>query len=706
MKQILLSVCCALLALGTYAQAKKSTGPTVNAFSEDTHVLHTTSRAAGGGTGTIANQVDTIWYEDFGSGIPAGWTLSGTGSTDCPWVYSTDGSWGFFNGNNGTSGGDAISSTTAANGFMINDPDSANNAMNGQPSGTTYEYLSSYITTSAISTVGYPAVRLEFEQLFRYNNDPDLEVGVSTDGVQFTFFDVKGDVAANDQSPNPQFYSIDISAIAGNSPTVYLRFGWNARVYYWMIDDIRLVTPPDYDLAIDHVFYNGYTDSTQTRYYTAIPNRQAQADTLLMGAEVKNMGTGVSTNLTLNASVSKDGNMIWQSNSTPISLAANNTDSINLVSEFYPIDGIGDYSIRLATASDSSDYDSTNSIVTTNFLVTENEYRRDNDNSNQGNWFDAGSWEMLVSFEIFETDTAVAISCYFPDLSNGYGIDAGDPLSYFLYNGNNLSTPVASNEFYNVQAGQEDGWITLPLPATKLEPGTYYAGFSIFQDEVAIGTHSALNDDVPPFTVLSRIDGGTAADWGYRTDLLPFVRLITRDPQACVAVTIDIDGTVVDDEFKGSITTNVTGGTSPYSYQWTGPNSFTSSTQDLSNLNTKGVYTLVVTDADGCVSDPEDFIVAGVVSATNISNSDVQLKVFPNPAQESIKLTLAGASQAAELSYSIFDLSAKEMLSGTVISSGNQTVEINTNTLPNGVYFLNALVNDNVRFTQKIVISK
>ncbi|NEQ49464.1 MAG: hypothetical protein F6K11_04920, partial [Leptolyngbya sp. SIO3F4] len=53
---------------------------------------------AGGGSPVTASQVDTIWYEDFGNGFPAGWTLSGANSGDCPWVYSTDGSWGFWNG--------------------------------------------------------------------------------------------------------------------------------------------------------------------------------------------------------------------------------------------------------------------------------------------------------------------------------------------------------------------------------------------------------------------------------------------------------------------------------------------------------------------------------------------------------------------------------------------------------------------------------
>jgi PKD repeat protein len=49
----------------------------------------------------------------------------------------------------------------------------------------------------------------------------------------------------------------------------------------------------------------------------------------------------------------------------------------------------------------------------------------------------------------------------------------------------------------------------------------------------------------------------------------------------------------------GTITVNVVGGTSSYTYAWTGPNGFTSSNQNLSNLFA-GTYDLVVTDNSGC----------------------------------------------------------------------------------------------------------
>ncbi len=49
----------------------------------------------------------------------------------------------------------------------------------------------------------------------------------------------------------------------------------------------------------------------------------------------------------------------------------------------------------------------------------------------------------------------------------------------------------------------------------------------------------------------------------------------------------------------GSINIDVTGGTAPYTFEWTGPNGFASTEEDIRNLRA-GNYTVVVTDANGC----------------------------------------------------------------------------------------------------------
>ncbi|MDT0650565.1 SprB repeat-containing protein, partial [Zunongwangia sp. F297] len=63
------------------------------------------------------------------------------------------------------------------------------------------------------------------------------------------------------------------------------------------------------------------------------------------------------------------------------------------------------------------------------------------------------------------------------------------------------------------------------------------------------------------------------------------------------------------DNADGSIRINVTGGTEPYSFSWTGPGSFSSSNEDISNLS-EGPYSVTVTDADGNSSTPKSTTIA------------------------------------------------------------------------------------------------
>ena len=66
----------------------------------------------------------------------------------------------------------------------------------------------------------------------------------------WTDYNVQGNATNNNQSPDPQFVSLNISSIAGNSSSVYIRIGWEARVYYWMIDDMQIVETPANKLEI------------------------------------------------------------------------------------------------------------------------------------------------------------------------------------------------------------------------------------------------------------------------------------------------------------------------------------------------------------------------------------------------------------------------------------------------------------------------
>ena len=105
----------------------------------------------------------------------------------------------------------------------------------------------------------------------------------------------------------------------------------------------------------------------------------------------------------------------------------------------------------------------------------------------------------------------------------------------------------------------------------------------------------------------------------------------------------------------GMIDLSVTGGTPPYSFNWTGPGSFTASTQNLSGL-AGGTYNVKVTDANGIVNtasvkvDESDALLS--LSATAIAATrtmSIDGTVILGVALGSINLTVNGGT--APFSY-------------------------------------------------------
>ena len=77
----------------------------------------------------------------------------------------------------------------------------------------------------------------------------------------------------------------------------------------------------------------------------------------------------------------------------------------------------------------------------------------------------------------------------------------------------------------------------------------------------------------------------------------------------------------------GTIDLEVNGGTSPYTINWTGPDGFTSTDEDISDLD-PGTYSVIVVDANGCMDSLEVI----VDSELGIDPSvQPELVLYPNP---------------------------------------------------------------------------
>jgi gliding motility-associated-like protein len=73
----------------------------------------------------------------------------------------------------------------------------------------------------------------------------------------------------------------------------------------------------------------------------------------------------------------------------------------------------------------------------------------------------------------------------------------------------------------------------------------------------------------------------------------------------------------------GAVDVTVTGGTTPYNYAWSGPNGYTSTSEDPTGLFF-GTYTLIVTDANGC-SSTSTVVVNPLITLNANAGSDTSL---------------------------------------------------------------------------------
>ncbi|SHJ21583.1 gliding motility-associated C-terminal domain-containing protein [Tangfeifania diversioriginum] len=125
----------------------------------------------------------------------------------------------------------------------------------------------------------------------------------------------------------------------------------------------------------------------------------------------------------------------------------------------------------------------------------------------------------------------------------------------------------------------------------------------------------------------------------------------------------------------GSISLNVEGGTGPYSYEWVGPNGFTSADEDISNLEA-GNYTVFVTDANNCTEFLSVVIAGYGMTCPPVIVIDCGLDEMPEPYATLAEYEAAGG--VIESTYALIEESFTQM--GTDVSDGESCPETITRT--------------------------
>lgn len=460
------------------------------------------SRAAG----------DTIAYYDFDGALPSGWTNVDNTSNNYVWIWSTIGPIGAYTGNPNWDDPDvALASTTGANGYMMFQADNYNTDQTTGTITNPYTDHDSYIMTNAIDLSGYASVIVKFQERFRVCcswSGTGLWMGVSTNGTTWTDYLVNDGVAINDQSAADNAVNdiaVNISAVAANQPTVYLRwYIQGLSHYYWMVDDVALVEGVDYDIIMNR----DYTDffSFDDGFYKQIPWIQAKYWPIGFRAAIFNNGAASATNVLLTADVEKGGTSVFNENSLieyPIaSMASLTNDTIYLLGDdFYttppgqasfligtPESKKGVYTLTHTVSMDSLDENPADNVAVNTFEITGTVYARD-DGSADGNiapqdWVGHGlDGEVLGVRYVINDDSSLtevnSIKFYVANRTDSVVFPTVRATLY-LSDGAGGYDAIISSDLYDITDADRGTWVTLPLVkdgfSEFLVPGNYLAG--------------------------------------------------------------------------------------------------------------------------------------------------------------------------------------------------------------------------------------
>ncbi|MBL4657754.1 MAG: T9SS type A sorting domain-containing protein, partial [Flavobacteriales bacterium] len=473
--------------------------------------------------------------------------------------------------------------------------------------------MDAYFQTDAIDLTGVGSVEVEFQQKFRIccAAGHQLSLFVSNDNTTWTEFDVRGGVAINAQSADPDLVTVDITCVAANQATVYLR--WHkigASHYFWMVDDILIrEIPPGHDLSVENVFY---LDPWLTPPYSKIP--VAQADTSMYTGIISNNLLGDETGVNFNVTVNDGTNDVYNMTSGPVSILGC-VDSTNFtLSTGWLATNVGNYTITMEVSADSTDSKPLDNTVVNFLEVTDTIFARDNNIPqfalNAASYAVAQPYGFGVWYELPNAETATSISVQLGANTVVNSVIQGSVMA------GDLTTVLETTSFYTVVAADLGNWVTLKLDAPL--------AIAAQSNVVAVINEFAGNDTALTIQATGAIDQMFATSYlffggGQNSPIaeVPFIRLNVSAPATVCNLTataptltaVSCAG-MVDGAISGVVPS---GGTAPYSYLWS-PGGFTGA--DTSSLPS-GVYTLQITDAAGCtyslaatVTEPDALTVA------------------------------------------------------------------------------------------------
>lgn len=348
MKKIYLLTALAFASLGVSAQKQKLAAKEMNVEIIQQPTVK-----------PVAQQKVTVWSNDFSTASQ--WAISNLTGDNQDWAISTSTSaaLGYQTG----AWVDPNNTVTNENGYALFDSDAVGQDGGNQDAFFTY--------TGTIDCSAYPNVVLEFNQRVRMWQTTETIFEVSNDnGATWVQFPVNLDKATSTlYQENAQ---VNISSAAGGQANVKIRMRYiGSWDYAWLVDDLKIVEQPAYDLRSLAPFVAGTNNLGLEYGKTPVAHLDASYD---IGGSAFNFGSATNTNTVANVNFGSGLSYNYSIGSilTNDTIAYGATETPNLSVGVYN----GAYTVSSTEEATGSALFA-NNVYNRNFEVTNNVYALD-----------------------------------------------------------------------------------------------------------------------------------------------------------------------------------------------------------------------------------------------------------------------------------------------------------------------------------------
>ncbi len=377
----------ALMAAGTFhAQVKSVNAPRLDkkaSFEVGSSVAHKHSSAV---------KSTVIWSNDFSN--PNDWATANAGAPDHTsgdWTITTN-----LNSAQSTPPSSQIASlvpaghTSASNGYAIINSDAEGSA--GLQNAWIYFASNIDLTTQ-------PNVALTFQQTHRRYAESTYVIYSTNGGTTWQEIEVNGDMTTNTNTTNPDTYQLNLSSQIGGQDSVRIGFKYIGNFdWFWAVDDVKLVTPEDYDLEMTNLYW-GSTGFWGARlpYYQIATDQITAID---FGGIVSNIGALDQNDITFTASLTGGA---YTGSSTPSTIVAGTYDTLEVTAALTPPTTSATHTVNLAATSAATDAAPANNTINnfTSFSVNPYIYARDKGTIVGGSYNAGDGFEVGNIFDIF-----------------------------------------------------------------------------------------------------------------------------------------------------------------------------------------------------------------------------------------------------------------------------------------------------------------